>query len=231
MYYQDYGMMMASVREILSAQGIDSHLWETRNGCKTLQHLVRELSCGEASLVIQNGGFRRFYKRAAGRIYCMKNGKLFRLYERKQVFKGGGFRVRPRSLSISEKLLPRESFHGAIKRCLAEELGLLKQMVRIQALGEVSKEKMSKAYPGLMNLYLQSSYNILFSPDEWREEYREDQCDKTVFFSWEKLPTSRKNMSAYIQVKTMEKQRCHHVVRSKRAIDTMRPGYAYSLCV
>lgn len=143
------------LRGWLQDRGINTSLFGTVNGSKTLQCLLHEIAEGESLLrTAHDGTPLRMVSIISVNI---KNKEGQSLYETRQRLPGGG--VRERNLLLSEKLLPDESWKAASKRGIQEELGsILPENPEIHVLDDTysksTEKSTSSSYPGLCTEYV-----------------------------------------------------------------------------
>jgi hypothetical protein len=139
----------------LQERGVDTELFGTVNGSKTLTCLLHEVAEGESVLeTTEDGKPLRMVSIISVNI---KNKQGQSLYEAKQRLPGGG--VRERNLFLSEKLLPNESWKAATRRGIVEELGsILPENPDIYVLDDTystsTERSTSSSYPGLCTEYV-----------------------------------------------------------------------------
>lgn len=149
------GRTVEELQTWLEDRGIDTTLFGSVNGSKTLQCLLREVIEGESLLkTTKDGKPLRLVSIISVNI---KNRRGQSLYETRQCLPGGG--VRERNLLLSEKLMPNESWKDASRRGILEELGsILPENPEIDVLDDTyskSKENStSSSYPGLCTEYV-----------------------------------------------------------------------------
>jgi hypothetical protein len=143
------------LKDWLQERGINTQLFGTVNGSKTLRCLLHEVAEGESVLqTTEDGTPLRMVSIISVNI---KNKQGQSLYETRQRLPGGG--VRERNLLLSEKLLPNESWKAATRRGIMEELGsILPENPDIYVLDETysksTERSTSSSYPGLCTEYV-----------------------------------------------------------------------------
>ena len=149
------GETVENLKDWLQERGINTQLFGTVNGSKTLQCLLHEVVEGESVLqTTEDGTPLRMVSIISVNI---KNKQGQSLYETRQRLPGGG--VRERNLLLSEKLLPNESWKAATKRGIKEELGsILPENPDIYVLDDTysksTERSTSSSYPGLCTEYV-----------------------------------------------------------------------------
>lgn len=178
------------LEHILRQYGVDTTMWRTRLGVKTVTHLWKEVFDRECTLVFRKkcGKVRlvRMVNRVYLNIFCRHQGKLLYVRETKQVFADGGRRYRTALSrpSVGEKIKPDESLSEAFIRAMKEELSLSGGYVVASRKKVSVKEKKSKSYPGLASHLTTYSFYVELSPKQYRKQYLEKQLDKTTLFGW-----------------------------------------------
>lgn len=174
------------LRDFLVKHGIPLHVWGTGKA-KTFEHLLKEISEGEATIELQDDGTIRRTANGAGIIIFYHDGvSRWRLKEDRQVFNDGRTRTRTMTSSIGEKLRPNEEPRTAARRALKEELGIEEEIELID-LGPVIKGPVeSESYPGTWSISTSYIYEATFPPHLYKPEYVEVQADKTNYYTWEK---------------------------------------------
>lgn len=166
----------------LAAYGID--LARFGHGeAKSVAHLYAEIDSGEAELIERGGQLIRRVAVLNVDVFADVGGRRMVLTEDRQVFADGRPRRRALPSSVSEKLHKGEDRETAVARALAEELGI-GRFTRISAFAETATTRESQSFPGILSEFAVHHVAVLIDPEEYREEYREDQLDKSTWFVW-----------------------------------------------
>lgn len=176
------------LQEKLLSAGIDTSQWGTGKA-KTLEHLLKEVSEGEAELVKTPEGalVRRTTVGKADIYFIDTDGTVYRLKEDRQVFKDGRERKRNLDSAVSEKLKVGEDHADAVTRGIQEELGIEGEK-QVEDQGITTEQGESPSYPGLGTEYVLHRFKVTIGGEQYKSEgYQEDQPDKTTFFVWEKV--------------------------------------------
>jgi|CXWL01.1.fsa_nt_gi hypothetical protein len=179
------------VLALLKKHRIPLATWGTGKA-KTFDHLLREITSGEAELIESEHGLVRKARGAIVAVYYDDNGTRLFLEEDRQEFKDGRVRTRDLDTSIGEKLAPNEDAVMGARRALIEELDFpMHYVARLPLISEATRTKgpvPSDSYPGLMTLYIMYPFSVTIPPLLFkREGYKEKQKDKTSFFVWKKI--------------------------------------------
>jgi NUDIX domain len=156
---------------------------------KTFNHLMQEITSGEAELVETKQGLTRRARGAIVGVYFNDNGTQLFLREDRQEFIDGRVRSRDLDTSVGEKLAPGEEPRAGALRALTEELGFSSEEVsRLTLVPEDTRIKgpvPSDSYPGLQTLYIMHPFSVTIPSALYRPEgYIERQEDKTSYFLW-----------------------------------------------
>lgn len=170
----------------LAAHGIDLARFG-RGEAKSIAHLFAELESGEAELIDRGGQLVRRVTVLNIDVFADIDGRRLRLVEDRQVFDDGRPRRRDLSSSVSEKLHKDENRETAVVRALAEELGI-RHFTRVSAFTDTATARESLSFPGILSEFAVHHVAVLIDPDEFREDYREDQQDKSTWFVWHSAP-------------------------------------------
>ena len=183
-------MNKKELQKLLSSSGIDLDRWN-KGAAKGINDLLNEINSGES--ILKKGVNKKLSRKVgvvyAKIIYCDKaTGVRYALKEEKQVFSDGRERVRKIDFSMAEKMKSGENPKIAIKRGVAEELGISGKL-KITPKGKVVKIKNSSSYPGLITEYIFYSFLIeldknQFNPDGYTE--KEGSTGLTSSFCWKK---------------------------------------------
>ena len=166
----------------LAAHGIDLARFG-RGEAKSIAHLLAELESGEAELIERDGQLIRRLAVLNIDVFAEIGGRRLHLAEDRQVFADGRPRRRDLPASVSEKLHKGEDRNAAVNRALAEETGIHRFTV-LSTFAETASVRESASFPGLLSEYAAHHISVLIDPAEYREEYREDQPDKSTWFVW-----------------------------------------------
>lgn len=227
---------LESLEMILEGGGIDPQVWNKMGAIKDSKRLLREICNNELILQVSIG-------KDGNDIVCLKwvvnalvyhkrHSTLFVLREDRQVFKKNGKeRVRKKKHSLGEKLFiqPREHHGMGLRRALMEELDFYRNaIVSFQGKKEKAR-KISKSYPGLPTQSTAYVYDVIIPEKEYkRRGYKENQSDKTTYFSWKKAPFSFKSLSVHKKVRALSKKR-RKSIRKRVAIERICLKKAYIL--
>ncbi len=180
---------ITDLEALLRDHGVPLERWGTGEA-RSLEHLVKELEAGEATLDIEDDGriVRTGFGVAVWVYYVDAEGRRFRLKEDRQVYARGGERRRGDKIqmSIGEKRKSDESVEEAATRAFQEELGLAIPFTRFETLPRRDRRTPSEAFPGIDTRYVTEVFQVTLNPDEVNPEgYTEVQPDKTTYFVWE----------------------------------------------
>ena len=153
---------------------------------KTPQHLWSELKEGECILFEKDGELHREVEFVGARIICKKNGKNYRLWEDKAIFKDGRVRVRPIPHSMAEKFKAGEDPKEALIRGMEEELGIKIDKKQFTFFNSDIIEDNSD-YPGIKSSHRGYYYVVLLKDEQIKNEYIERQKDKDIYFVWREM--------------------------------------------
>ena len=166
----------------LAAHGIDTARLG-RGEAKTIAHLFAEVRSGEAELIERDGQLIRRLAVLNVDVFAEIDGRRLRLVEDRQVFADGRTRRRELPSSVAEKLHKEEDRETAVARALAEELGI-RRFTRVSDFAETATIRESQSFPGILSEVAVHHVDVLIDPEEFKEEYREDQPDKSTWFVW-----------------------------------------------
>lgn len=165
--------------------GIPVERWG-RGSAKTVGHLLRELTSGEAALSEEGRTLCRKTEYVAITLtYEDENGEVYELREDRQEFADGRIRRRKfEGSSLYEKIKSDEQPESAAGRAIREELGVGGD-VNVGAIGKSEGMRESASYPGLRTRYVRHNFAASMRADQFIPEgYIERQSDKTTFFLW-----------------------------------------------
>lgn len=161
---------------------------------KTLEHLLRELDDGESTLVVRDHAGARRLVRTIRPVLLRISGirpdgnEMLALVESRRVFKDGRDATRSLSASIAEKRGNDETSESAICRALAEELSVMFSVEELATVVQLplSKPRIEKSasFPGILTELDELHYELTMPKRHFREQYVENQEDKTTTFSW-----------------------------------------------
>jgi hypothetical protein len=179
-------MQKEELRAFLLAHDIPLHLWG-RGEAKTLEHLTKELSEGEAALRYETGRLQRVARGAIVDVLYQDRSRLLRLRETRQVFADGRERIRKDlSTGIGEKLKLDETPLAGALRALQEELGIDEPLTYLELPERTKGPLPSVSYPGLYTLYVMYPFEVFLPRRLYRPEgYIERQEDKSNYFEWQ----------------------------------------------
>lgn len=173
---------MEALRARLARHGIDVGRFGTGEA-KRLEELSNELASSECELVERDGTLVRRLAVLNIDVWTEIGGHR-RLVEDRQVFADGRERRRKfLPCSVSEKLHAGEDPESAVERALAEELGIIR-FTRSVPIEQGVELRRSLSFPGLPPEYVTYHTAVVIDPSEHREEYCEQQPDKSTYFLW-----------------------------------------------
>jgi hypothetical protein len=170
--------------QMLKDHGINTELYGTGT-FKTIGHLYHEIEEGETELTDEEGQLVRKVQFVGARILHKKDGKWWRLYEEKQIFKDGRERRRANMpYSAAEKFKSGEDPKEVIVRGMKEELNL--DITKDQFAFYNKKEiENNDDYPGIKSFHIGYEFLVVLNDDQFLESgYIERQADKDVYFTW-----------------------------------------------
>lgn len=170
--------------QMLKDHGINTELYGTGT-FKTIGHLYHEIEEGETELTDEEGQLVRRVQFVGARILHKKDGKWWRLYEEKQIFKDGRERRRANMpYSAAEKFKSGEDPKEVIVRGMKEELNL--DITKDQFAFYNKKEiENNDDYPGIKSFHIGYEFLVVLNDDQFLESgYIEKQADKDVYFTW-----------------------------------------------
>ncbi len=174
----------AVLRALLESHGFDTNLWG-EGATKTVEALWLEVDEGETEILQIEGELTRRTNVAAVDVEVeLSDGRRFRLYEEKQIYRGGATRERSLMTSLAEKIKPGEGIIVAARRAVEEELGISGQ-ISITPGGEQVLEKSSQTFNGMRTQLLLKHAIVKISEDDFKPTgYIEVTSDKSVYFKW-----------------------------------------------
>lgn len=179
------------VLALLTAHNIPYEKWG-RGEASTIDHLVKQMSDGEATLEILPGhGLTRVAKGATVDVFYWADRVPLYLKEDRQVFIDGRVRHRDLDTSLGEKMRVDEDPLHAAQRTIAEELALDPAVIPLRFIERRTKGPVpSQSFPGLNTYYVMYHF-VTFLPRDWfrPEGYVEVQPDKTNYYVW--VPAGR----------------------------------------
>ena len=170
--------------QMLKDHDINTELYGTGT-FKTIGHLYHEIEEGETELTDEGGQLVRRVQFVGARILHKKDGKWWRLYEEKQIFKDGRERRRANMpYSAAEKFKSGEDPKEVIVRGMKEELNL--DITKDQFAFYNKKEiENNDDYPGIKSFHIGYEFLVVLNDDQFLERgYIERQVDKDVYFTW-----------------------------------------------
>ena len=170
--------------QMLKDHDINTELYGTGT-FKTIGHLYHEIEEGETELTDEGGQLVRRVQFVGARILHKKDGKWWRLYEEKQIFKDGRERRRANMpYSAAEKFKSGEDPKEVIVRGMKEELNL--DITKDQFAFYNKKEiENNDDYPGIKSFHIGYEFLVVLNDDQFLERgYIERQADKDVYFTW-----------------------------------------------
>lgn len=182
---------LVAFKRFLDDHGIDYSKWGL-GPTKTVEKLFYEYLSGESTFIVRKKRLIRVVKRVQILVYYRtRRGTLFKLIEKRQVFRNGGVRKRSRRRSLSEKMLIGELGFDAAMRALKEEIGVagldrmfFKKLKSIKP----GKPQNSRSYPGLPSIHYGPRFKLTMPAAFYlRAGYDEVQQDKTTEFRWRKM--------------------------------------------
>lgn len=186
----------ARLTNLLDSHGIDLSNWG-QMGTKAVEDLATEVIKGEATVYVDPATniLVREIKVVECRVVSYHQGKWYVLWEQYRE-QNGMQRVRDHlkveGVSLSEKVIANEKLANAMRRAVAEELGLDGRRLPIanQPVKEWVKERISNSYPGLNTRYQISDFGTVYLPVDLfsSEGYVEVQENGTqIHFGWEAI--------------------------------------------
>ena len=167
----------------LKGYGIDTDAYG-KNEAKSLNALLGELEKGESQLFDQDGKLVRRVSSLALDIYVTApDGTRLKLYEDRQEFRDGRMRRRELDSSLGEKLEPGEEPQATIARALEEEIGVT-SFTQTSGINSYSNSIYSPSYPGILGDYTTFRASVEIDPDQYQEEYVEEQKEKVNVMLW-----------------------------------------------
>ena len=170
--------------QMLKDHDINTELYGTGT-FKTIGHLYHEIEEGETELTDEGGQLVRKVQFVGARILHKKDGKWWRLYEEKQIFKDGRERRRANMpYSAAEKFKSGEDPKEVIVRGMKEELNL--DITKDQFAFYNKKEiENNDDYPGIKSFHIGYEFLVVLNNSQFLERgYIERQVDKDVYFTW-----------------------------------------------
>jgi hypothetical protein len=174
-----------ALRDLLEAHGFDTSKWGV-GATKSVDSLWEEIDQGETGILRRGTELiRRTHVAAVDVAVSLGSGKRYQLRESKQVYEGGWVRERNLVTSLAEKIKPDEDTEVAVRRALAEELGI-SEVKSVELLGEQVIHKTSATFSGIeTQLMLRFAKVELHEKDFKVEGYVERQPEKSIYFAWE----------------------------------------------
>jgi len=172
--------------KLLEDYNIPLDIWGTRI-YKTPKHLWKEIQEEECTLYEKDGDIIREVQFVGAKIMCKINGKNYRLWEDRAVFKDGRIRIRPIEQSMAEKFKAGEDQYIALIRGLKEELGIeMKKNQFIYYTKETFEE--NGDYPGIRSYHTGYYYMGFLTEEQFNPKgYIEHQKDKDMYFVWREM--------------------------------------------
>jgi len=178
-FYED---LISSLKEY----NIPLEKWGTGK-YKTTQHLWNELVEEECVLTFNDGKIYREVEFVGAKILYKYNGKNYRLWEDRAIFKDGRTRIRPINFSMAEKFHNGEKPEQALIRGMKEELGIKLNKNQFTFYNKNRFEENSD-YPGIISHHTGYEYLIKLTDEQFnRNGYVEKQKDKEIHFVWREV--------------------------------------------
>lgn len=175
-----------ALRELLIGHGFDLTHWG-EGSTKPLEALWNELAEGESEIVSKMGIPTRRTNVAAVDVYATLPDARYRLAENKQVYNGGYERERGLITSLGEKIKRGETAETAVRRAVAEELGI-RTVKSLELVGEQLLERESATFNGMLSDLVLYLAKVEIDPSDFRPEgYIEVQPDKSIYFNWHEI--------------------------------------------
>lgn len=166
-----------------------------KNQAKSLDHLWGEIESGEAHLrkrvITGKATWVRVVEGVGAVLWQIPKSddrSWSFLQETSQTFKDGRVRYRSLGVSIGEKSTKGEDAGATLRRGLEEELGLENFTLNLSTPSTQNTLMASDSYPGTWREYRTQIWHFLLPKQFVREEYVEEQADKTSLFHWRELP-------------------------------------------
>jgi hypothetical protein len=175
------------LKDLLEEHGFDTSRWG-EGPTKTVDALWEEVDLGETEILEAGGEIIRRTRVVGVDVFAkFEDGQAYRLVEEKQVYSNGSERRRELITSLGEKVKSGEDPEAAVRRAVAEELGIT-SLTDVELLKELIVEKASLTYNGLATQLLLRLAKVTISEEAFDPQgYTEVQPDKSVHFKWEKL--------------------------------------------
>lgn len=171
---------------LLTRSGFDLSHWG-EGATKSVEALWDELAEGESEIVSKMGIPTRRTNVAAVDVYATLPDARYRLNETKQVYRGGFERNRDLITSLGEKIKRGETAEAAVRRAVAEELGI-RTVKSLELAGEQLLEKESATFNGMLSDLVLYLAKVEIDPSDFRPEgYIETQKDKLIYFNWHEI--------------------------------------------
>jgi hypothetical protein len=176
-----------ALRALLEGRGFDTSTWG-EGATKSVADLWEELDEGETQ-ILQAGNelIRRTHVAAVDVMANLSSGERYQLVESKQIYTGGWVRERSLITSLAEKIKPTEDTEMAVRRAVAEELGI-QALKNLELLGEQVMYKPSTTFNGISTQLLLRLAKVEIAEEDFDPDgYVEHQAEKSVYFSWRRL--------------------------------------------
>lgn len=176
-----------ALKDLLESRGFDTSRWG-EGPTKSVADLWHELDEGESEIISAGPELiRRTHVAAVDVTATLRSGQTYRLFEEKQVYKNGGERRRNLITSLAEKTKPGEDTELAVRRAVAEELGI-SAVKHVTLCGEQVMCKPSATFNGMSTqLLLKLAQVEIYEADFKAEGYVEEQASKSVYLKWEPM--------------------------------------------
>lgn len=175
---------VSSLLDLISL--LDDYGISTDGWIKDANSLFTEIKEEECYLVDKNGVLMRHVD--VVRVFCNSKSDTLKLVEEKQVYHKTGKIMNRLHEYVSEKIKFGENPMEAAIRGLQEELGLNTEKLIITKRNNPKKldSQLSKTYTSLLCVYNYHDFDVSIPDDQYKEEYIENQEDKSTFFIWKK---------------------------------------------
>ena len=171
---------------LLEKYNINLDKWGT-GGFKTVKHLWNEIQDNECILSEKDGKLFRDVNFVGAKIIYKKDGKNYRLWEDRAIFKDGRIRVRQILYSMAEKFKANESPVDSLIRGMEEELGIILEENQF-AHYNTNRFEDNGDYPGIYSFHNGYEYVIMLNDKQFVSDgYVEKQKDKTIYFVWREM--------------------------------------------
>jgi len=170
----------------LKAHNVPLQRWG-KGEAKTLDHLLAEITAGEATLTEKQGRLVRLVEGATLNVYYSDGHTSWALVEETQVFNDGRSRTRD-VVGIGEKMRLGEDPKDCAYRALSEELGITEKLQLVPKSLSTKGPVPSQSFPGLESVYVTHIFDVFLPEHLYRPEgYKEKQSDKISYFVWKKV--------------------------------------------